>query len=298
MRPTNATLDLLERQFGVISRAQLLESGLRATQVEAAVRRRQLVPIQRGVYRRPGAPRTPSQDAIAALLRAGPGARVSGPLLLALLGCEGYDPADAAFVVLVPRGRRLTRVAFAWRVDLAADLHRASIAGVPGVTPERAIIELAVDEPSDAEVLLSVDRLRWRTGRGSAALRRTAGALPTGHPGVHRLAALGAFADGRPESPGERSLAEALGGLDPPLEWQVWITPTIRVDALWRDCAVVIEHDGPTHAGARDRERDAARDAALEALGYLVVRTTAEDLRHPEALRRRLEQIRAARLGS
>jgi hypothetical protein len=297
MKFTVATVALLGRQLGVISRAQLIELGNGVHRVEAAVRRRYLVPVHRGVYRRPGTPRSPSQDAIAARLRAGPGARVAGPLLLALLGCEGHDPAAAPFVVLVPRARRLTQVEFRWRIDLAPDRHSATIADVPGVTPERALCELAVDDLPDDQLLLAVDRLRWRTGRGSDRLRRTASELPEEHAGARRLERLRAFDDGRPESPGERGLDEALGDLDPPLEWQVWITPTIRVDALWRDCAIVIEHDGPTHSGPRARERDAARDAVLEARGYLVVRTTAEDLRHPAALRRRLELLRQARLG-
>jgi hypothetical protein len=297
MKLNAAAVDLLERQLGVISRAQLLDLDHGVHRVEAAVRRRHLVPVHRGVYKRPGTPRSPSQDAIAARLRAGPDARVTGSLLLALLGCEGYDPASASFVVLVPRGRRPTQVRFRWRTDLAPDRHGATVASVPGVTPERALCELALDELSDDQLLLAVDRLRWRTGRGSDRLRRTASELPEEHAGARRLERLGALDEGRPESPGERRLDEALGELDPPLEWQVWITPTIRVDALWRDCAIVIEHDGPTHTGPRARRRDAARDAALEALGYLVVRTTAEDLRHPAALRRRLELLRRTRLG-
>ena len=45
-----------------------------------------------------------------------------------------------------------------------------------------------------------------------------------------------------------------------------------EVDCLWTDSRLVVEVDGPHHDTPRARSADAARDAALEAAGYLVIR--------------------------
>lgn len=100
------------------------------------------------------------------------------------------------------------------------------------------------------------------------------------------------------ESDGERALARILQGVDPQPRWGVWVTPDIRVDALWVDIMLVIEYDGrENHTRERDRARDQARRRRLEELGYTVVVATAEDLHNPEALRARLLGLREGLLA-
>ncbi|MEX1162119.1 MAG: type IV toxin-antitoxin system AbiEi family antitoxin domain-containing protein [Nitriliruptor sp.] len=291
----DVALALLRAQLGVIGRRQLFSLGYRRAQVDAMVRRGQLEWAARGVYRRTGTPRTRAQDAMVALRRCHGEARVSGPLLLALIGCEGYEVEECGFTVLVPPGRRLAPVPFDWRPDPAPQENSATIGSLPSVTPVRNLLELAVDLEDDDALVLAADRLRWRTRRGAADLARLAADLPD-HPGVPRLERLGLLDAARPESPGERDLDVLFAGIGCPVEWQVWVAPDLRVDALLRDCSIVIESDGPTHEDERDRARDAERDRRLEALGYLVVHVTAADRRHPEELRRRLRRLRADRL--
>jgi hypothetical protein len=296
MRFDTTTLSLLGAQLGVVSRRQLFALGYRRPQVDAMVRRGHLERVASGVYRRTGSSRSRPQDAVIAVLRCGGGARVSGLLLLAMLGCEHYEVEACGFTLLVAPGRRLAPVPFDWRYDPAPAHHGATIGSLPAVTPVRNLLELAVDLADDDALILATDRLRWRTRRGASDLARVAAEVP-GHPGVARLERLGLLDPARPESPGERDLEVLLDGLGVPIEWQVHVAPDIRVDALLRDCSIVIESDGPTHDGTRDRARDAIRDRRLEALGYLVVHVTAADRRHPEELRRRLLRLRAARLG-
>jgi hypothetical protein len=292
MRFDDATLELLAVQHGLVHRRQLVDLGYTGGQVDAMVRAGQLVGVGHGTYRRTGTPLSRPQAATTAILRCRGGARATGTLLLASLGCEGYDVEESDFTVLLEPGRRLVNVTFCWRPDPAPGLHGATIGGIWGVTPERTIIELAIDLDDDRDLELAADRLRWRTRKGATELRRVTTQLP-GHPGVARLERLGLLDDDRPESPGERGLETTLVGVEPPFEWQVRVAPDLRVDALQRDCGLVLEHDGPTHDSGRDRAHDAARDRRIEALGYHVVHTTAVDLRDPSTLRRRLARVRA-----
>jgi len=68
---------------------------------------------------------------------------------------------------------------------------------------------------------------------------------------------------------------------------------TVYLDRLFELEKVVAELDGSAlHSSAADRERDIRRDAALAALGYLVVRYTYQRLiAEPEAVRAELLQI-------
>lgn len=231
-----------------------------------------------------------------AVLRSRSRARISGLLMLALLGCERYEVEACGFTLLLPTRRRLVNVDFPWRLDPEPSRDAATIAGLPSVTPARNILELGVDLHEDDALLLAADRLRWRTGTGAADLARMAEAMPD-HPGTPRLDRLGLLDEGRPETPGERDLASILTPVPFHIEWQVWVAPDLRVDGLIRDAGIVLESDGGTHADTRDRARDVVRDRRLAALGYLVVHITSADRRHPEALRRRVIRLWAARLA-
>jgi hypothetical protein len=296
MRFSVEALALLDRQLGLITRPQLLALGYRPKQVDAMLRRGHLEAVLHGTYRRTGAGIPIGQDALAAVLRCRPSARMTGLLVLAMLGAEGVDPEDAPYTVLIPPDRSVQNVPFRVRPDAAPALHHASYGAIPGTTPARTLIERAVEVDDDAQLLLDFDRLRWRGCLDRRRLASTIDDLP-GHPGAERWAALLTTDGAQQESPGERNLAAALSPLEPPLEWQVWVAPDLRVDALWRDVAIVIEYDGRnTHNDQRDRRTDARRHARLRQLGYLVIAVTSADLEDPSALRARLLRVRSERL--
>lgn len=295
MRFDRDTLQLIADQAGVVSRRQLLEARYRGAQIDAMLRRGHLRRIGQGIYLRTGVAYGPVQRAVAAMLRARVPARVTGELLLALIGCEGYEVEEAASTVLLARPCRLSPgVGFSHRVDPAPGLHRASFGAIAGTTPARTIVELAVDLDDDEALLLAADRLRWRCHVGAEALARTVEEV-SGHPGARRLRRLGLLDVGRPESPGERRLASTLHALGIEVEWQVPLAPGLRVDALWRERGIVLEYDGPTHDGERDRHRDRARDGRLRALGYEPIHLAARDLDDPVGLAARLFRSSAAR---
>lgn len=284
-------LEILADQVGVVSRRQLRDLGLKKGHIDGLIRRGHLRRVAHGTYLRTAAGRSHLQDALAACLRARHPARVTGLLILAMLGCEEYDADDAPFTILLSPGRRLVNVDFPTREDPAPDRDHARYGALQGTTPARTIFELAVELVDDEALLLAADRLRWRCRVGAAELARLAEALPD-HPGTPRLQDLGLLHTARPETPGERNLAEVLAPLGLPIEWQVWLAPDLRVDALVVDCGLVVEHAGPTHHSDRDRAKDTVRDQRIRGLGHEVVHTTASDLQHPEVLRARILAIR------
>jgi very-short-patch-repair endonuclease len=76
-------------------------------------------------------------------------------------------------------------------------------------------------------------------------------------------------------------------------------TGTVHVDRAWPEVKVAVELDGARyHTSPEDRRRDLARDTALAALGWVVLRFTyAEVLRDPEGVRAKILQVYRTRLA-
>lgn len=284
--------DVLARarhQDGVISRRQILARGYSEGQVEGWVHRRRLVPVQRGVYRIPGGAWRPEQEAMAAVLRCAPGARVSGPLVLTLLGA--YEPADERFTVLTRPGRRVRNVSFPTAPDPFPDRFRARFRELPIVTGPFAVLEAGRFLQGEA-FLDAIDASRWSNTARTQDLVELAGGLSR-HPGALQVRRFDREGLLDLESGGERRLDRALIGFDPRPERQVWLAPDLRVDFLFRDVLLVIEYAGRRHhRGVRNRSRDAGRDERIRALGYDVVHIYSEDLADPDGLRARVAAAR------
>lgn len=73
----------------------------------------------------------------------------------------------------------------------------------------------------------------------------------------------------------------------------VWVA---RVDIAWPEALLAVEYDGMGHLDEGQRRRDAWRRNALQRAGWLVITLTADDLRHPELMCRRIAQALAERL--
>lgn len=105
---------LLRKQIGLGTRPQVMALGYGAAVVDGWVTRRLLEPAtingarMWGTYRAAGSAEPPEQQAMAAALRCRTGARVSGPIILGLLGVEGFAPTDP-FLILVGRPLGLQR---------------------------------------------------------------------------------------------------------------------------------------------------------------------------------------------
>jgi len=76
-------------------------------------------------------------------------------------------------------------------------------------------------------------------------------------------------------------------------------TGRIRLDRAWPEVKLAVELDGAAHhSSPEDRRRDLARDRALAALGWIVLRFTYADvLRDPEAVRAKVLEVYRTRLA-
>lgn len=289
-----SALRLMSEQFGIVSRPQLLACGLTEGQVEGLVARDDLEKFYCGTYRVPGGGVPVEQAAMAAVIRCRPKARLTGPFVLGLLGIEGFSTADE-FEVLVPPGRRVRNVPFTVRTDPLPGQFAAMAGPLPVVTATRTLVETARRIQSK-RLVVGIDSARWLGLTRLDRLLRCAECYER-HPGARVIREITASGALDHESEGERTLAALFADCYPPLEAQVWITPRIRVDFLWRDVTMILEYDGERfHRLPHDREDDRTRDRELSTLGYHVEHVTKADLANPGALRTRILAVRRALL--
>ncbi len=76
-------------------------------------------------------------------------------------------------------------------------------------------------------------------------------------------------------------------------------TGSARLDRAWPEVKIAVELDGARyHTSAEDRQRDLARDTALAARGWVVLRFTyAQVLRDPDGVRARVLEVYRTRLA-
>lgn len=276
---------LAESQYGVIARRQLA-AWLPDHGVDALARGPRLEVLERGVYRVVGGARLPEQAAIAAALRAGAGAVLSGPVVLALYGVDGFR-GDEPFVVLLPPGRRLRRVGFPVGRDGDAGRPTSNRGDVRLVGPLDALIESAtfVDEIGARRLRLAHDVLRWRGLLRPGELADRAKALGVTGPRAAPLADMLGLDAQASTGEGERRLGRLLGRFRPSPEPEVWVTPCRRVDWYFRSVRYGVEYQGTVdHATGVGRRSDAARDRELRHEGIRVGYVTADDLEDERTL--------------
>lgn len=125
------------------------------------------------------------------------------------------------------------------------------------------------------------------------------------HAGVRGLVTLRktlALVDGGAESPYESITRLMLirAGLPQP-ETQIRVVDeygglVAYLDMGWPECRVAVEYDGAQHwTDPRQRRRDIERLAALEAMGWIVIRVSSDMLRTPAAVVARVRGALASR---
>ncbi len=280
-----AVVQLAEAQLGVVARHQLRRS-VPDHVADALLHGAWLERLDRGVYRVVGGARLPQQRAIAATLRAGSGACLTGPVVLALLGIDGFR-GDEPFEVLVPPGRRLSGIDFPVRRDPDPARPVGQRGEVRLVGPIDALIDSAAfaDELGARRIRLAHDVLRWRGLLAPGRLTERITALGRSAPGGSELAGLLDLDLREATGDGERRLGELLARFEPPPEPQVWVTPNRRVDWWFRSVRYGWEYQGSVDHGTRvGRTRDAERDAELRRDGIRLGYIDDADLRDETAL--------------
>jgi len=286
---------LAARQWGVVSRGQLLDAGLSATVVRDRVRSGGLLRLHRGVYAVGHAKLRCEGHWLAAVLAVGPGAVLSHR---DAAGLHGLRPANHMQVdVTTLRQPRSIRGIAIHRTTVLEAEDVTRVRGIPTTTVARTLVDLAGIVPRDhltkavkeAERQRSFDlraveaamaRTRGRTGRGHRALREA----------LKEYAALGLSASDSALEDAFLRLVQRAGLRKPVTNVLV---EGFRVDAVWRTQRVAVELDGwEFHRSRAAFERDRERDAVLTAAGWRVVRFTHNQVtRRPDAVLQTLRRL-------
>lgn len=272
---------LAARQWGVVSRAQLLDAGLSRKTVANRVRSGHLIRLHRGVYAAGHARLRREGRWLAAVLAVGPGAVLSHR---DAAGLHDLRPANHASTDVTTTANRPDEPGIqVHRTRVLDDKDITTVSGIPVTTVARTLVDLAGQIPHDhltqairqaernrtfdlREVEAAMARTRGRTGRGHQALREA----------IEEYAALGlAASDSALEDAFHRLLRD--NGLPGPAA-NAYVEG-YRVDAVWRAQRVAVELDGwAWHHTRRSFERDRERDALLLAVGWRVIRVTHRQL--------------------
>jgi very-short-patch-repair endonuclease len=290
---------LAGRQHGVVARRQIAALGAGPGAIDRRLELGRLHLLHRGVYA--VGHRVVSREGrwMAAVLAMGPEAVVSHRSAAALWGIRPTSRGRIEVTVPGPRRSRTT-----------VEVHHARLAGdevttergIPVTTPPRTLLDLAavldarqveraideaeflrVTDPTSLDALLKLHARR----RGARALRqilagKTIGATITRSELERRfLQFLDEAVLPRPRVNVRLHLA----------------TGWIEADFVWTEQHLIAELDGhASHATTAGFERDRARDRALQAAGWRVIRVTWRQL-HGEsaAVARDLERLLKAR---
>lgn len=289
---------LAQRQYGLVTRAQLRSLGMTDRQITARLASGLLEPVHRGVLRMPAVARSPEQAVLAACLAAG--AVASHRSAAALWGLRGVERPPIDVTVPGQSGRRLAGVVVHRSAGLEAhDVIRRL--GIPVTTPGRTLLDLGAVAPRLVEAAME-DAL-FRGLVSEAALRRVLDRAGT-H-GRNGTAVLRDLLDRREpgraptESPLEDELVRLLRrhGLPEPVRQHpvaLGAGREARIDLAYPELRLGIEADGRRwHSGRADFERDRARANRLAAHGWTMLRFG------PDAIRRRggtvAAEVRAVR---
>jgi very-short-patch-repair endonuclease/predicted transcriptional regulator of viral defense system len=284
MREENATMQrerelatLARQQYGVVTRAQLVELGFGSASVGRRVRTGRLVPLQRGVYAVGHAALRSEGRALAAQLACGPQAvlsHASAPEHLGLprLASPVHDVTVSSGVHRRRPGIRIHRTGFLSPEEIA-------VRGPIRVTTlARTALDLAETGPArrvrrmlrEAEVrrIFELDSLeeaiaRHPTRTGASRLRRILSELPGTEPNDGLEASFLSFV--------------RRHGLPEP-EVHATVGP-YEADFLWRAARVVVETDDfRTHSMRSSFEHLARRSAWFSARHYRILPVTARRL--------------------
>ena len=253
--------------------------------------------VYRNVYVPNDATLTASSRARAAWLWAGGDAVLAGISAAAVLGTKWLDGGEPAELIRSDRHCPAGVVVRSWH--LSPD-ELCFIGGMRATTPARTAFDVGRMLPQNRAVPI-MDALMKATNVKPADVLMVADARP-GCRGVQRLRAAVELADQGAESPQESRVRLLLvkAGLPKP-ETQIEFRDRygavyIRVDMGWRQWKVAVEYDGVQHwTDRRQRSWDIDRIAMLEAMGWVVVRVSAEMLSRPHVIVERVKaRLRAA----
>lgn len=274
-KPRNARAAIAARQYGLITTAQLLASGMTHPAITRAVQRGDLHRLGLGVYALGHDALSREAHWLAAVLSGGASSGLGGLAAGKLWDVSRF--AVPVIDVVVPRQRRdRPGVRFHRANDLdPRDLtsHRR----IPVTTMHRTHVDLA-DDLTPHQLANVMHEAAFRGRFVEPAIRDSMGRV-WGRPRlwvVERALELHAGGSAGTRSGAEDAFLALVGDFAEPLV-NVGFEGFER-DFRWPDSRLVVEVDGPGHGRPRSRLDDARRDHALREAGYAALRFTDEDV--------------------
>lgn len=294
-------VEVAQRQHGIVTAAQLQQSGYSKRMIHTRVQSGELFRRHRGVLGLPGGGDTWEQKILAGVLASGPVSAASHRAASRLWDLRTVD-SDVEVSIRFPRRCRLDGVVVHRSRDLEPE-DITEVAGIPVTTPERTICDLGLVFPEHevARILhhsiatgLVTPRDLWnmrlrtsKQGRnGTGVLERVLLELP--EMAEHTESGLEImFLD----------LCLRNGALSPSLQVPVKVRGQVfRLDFAWPQERVFVEIDGARfHSTPEQLQEDARRQNLLVAAGWIPIRFRFEDLRDQPA---RCARILQSTLGS
>jgi very-short-patch-repair endonuclease len=258
------------RQYGHVTRSQLLEIGLAERTISGRIESGRLIVVHEGVdavdYARP----EPIARAAAVVLACGPGAVLSHSSAAALWGIRRRW--EFPLEVTVPSDRRRPEI----RIHRSETLARRDVRhqlGIRAMSPARTVLEIA-PRLNEKALARAVNDARLGGHMSLTDLSELLERMPH-HQGARRLKPFVRSRQAPTRSGWEDELtgfAERFGLPKPRLNTHVagW-----EVDALFPDERLIVELDGwDTHQDKKSFESDRERDAATLEAGFATVRVT------------------------
>jgi hypothetical protein len=271
--PDRRLADLAAKQYGVVSRRQLLHIGFDREAIGRRIRAGRLHPLYRGVYAVGHTVLNRNGRYLAAVMACGPGAVLSHRSAAALWGIRPSAAARVDVTVSRTSGVRSSARIVVHRPTRPAE--QTVREGIPVTTPGQTLADLAIALPR---------RALEKAAENAEALRLHV-RVPDGHPGAKRLAEATAHdLSTTTRSPLEDEFLEICAAYGIPRPLVNTVVEGFEVDFCWPAERLIVETDGYERHGTRAAfERDRARDARLTALGWLVVRFTRRQVRSAPA---------------
>jgi very-short-patch-repair endonuclease len=279
--------NLSRKQFGLITRAQLLEIGFSSAAVHRCFLRGEIAHFMPGVWRVTSAPRCWEQRPLGAVLWAGAPAVVSH---ITSAFVQEVLPRQAAPVEITTSkstaGRPGTTV---HRCRLRPD-ERVNVRGIPCTSIYRTLVDLCGSQPQhQSEQALDAALRMGRVGydRLCDYAKDAASRSVRGSRMLNSLLTARGTDEALSESEAESLFARIMRRGDCPIGIRQVPREGIRggrVDFFYPDQNLVIEIDGRRfHAGRREQIRDKRYDNELIVRGGRVLRLTWEDLTTSES---------------
>jgi hypothetical protein len=292
-----AVMDLVRRQYGLISRTQALRAGFSSNAIDRRTGSGTWEPVARGVYRLPGAPRTWHQRALALCLACdGIASHATAGWLWNLSGVsrEPPEPID----IQIPHGNGFAAPGTTVRMTRNWEEKSPFRAGIPVSLLSRTLVDLA-SVLSEERLELALDSaFRIYGEKAKAALIRRIGPLnASSWPGLVTVRKLMAQWDGTKDSALEVRVKQALWRSSLPKPHHNYAVFNGRgfvakVDFAWPKQKLVLQSHGLKDHLKRARYlRDQEQESELEACGWRVLKTTWNEVeRHSNTLVDRLQR--------